>query len=449
MSRVKKETVNENEKFLPKILPESERPYEVPGNWVWVRLGDVTTVVGGGTPSTSVEDFYENGDIPWISPADLSNYESLYISRGRKNITQTGLLKSSAKLMPKGTVLLSSRAPIGYVAIAQNELCTNQGFKSFLPSASFVPEFLYFYLKNIKDNLESLASGTTFLELSGKKAASIEFPLPPLAEQQRVVNRIESLFDKLDQAKELVQSALDSFEARKAAILHKAFTGELTAKWREENGIKLEDWEDIKLGDLTNVKSSKRIFADEYQENGIPFFRSTEVVELNDEGYTSSKHFITKERYEQIRAEYGVPACGDLLVTSVGTIGKTWVVDDREFYYKDGNLTQIEQCEALNIRYLQYFICSGMFKSVISETVAGSAYNALTIVKFKRVIVPVSTLPEQQEITRILDSIFEKEKAAFELASTIEKIDHMKKAILARAFRGELGTNDPNEGSMA
>ena len=117
------------------FVPAEEQPYPIPENWCWTRLGNITEVIGGGTPSSKVEEYYEGGSIPWISPADLSGYNDIFISYGAKNITKLGLEKSSARLMPAGTVCLSSRAPIGYVAIAKNELCTNQGFKSFLPAA--------------------------------------------------------------------------------------------------------------------------------------------------------------------------------------------------------------------------------------------------------------------------------------------------------------------------
>ena len=445
----KKESVlTPEEKLAQALVPDWERPYKVPKNWCWTRAGSIAEVASGGTPSSSIAEYYENGDIPWISPADLSGYSAIYIDGGAKNITALGLEKSSARLLPKDTVCLSSRAPIGYVAIASNPLCTNQGFKNFLPSDCYLPKYLYWYLKGNKELLESYASGTTFLELSGSKAAMVEIPLAPITEQQRIVDRIEYLFSKLDEAKEKAQSVLDSFETRKAAILHKAFTGELTAKWRMENGVALENVEKVPLGKLTGIISSKRIYKEEYVETGVPFFRSSEVVELHDYGMTTPEFFISRQRYEEIKKQYGVPSAGDLLVTSVGTIGKTWIVDDREFYYKDGNLTQVMQCESLDMKYLQYFIKSELFKQQVSDTVAGSAYNALTIVKFKKILIPLVGFAEQAEIVRILDSIFAKEQQAREAAEAVlEKIDLLKKSILARAFRGELGTNDPTEES--
>ena len=191
-------------------LSEAEAPYAIPDSWRWFRLGDVTKIVGGGTPSSKVAEYYENGTVPWLSPADLSSYTDTYISHGAKNITELGLEKSSAQLLPKDTVCLSSRAPIGYVVIAENPLCTNQGFKSFLPADCYLPKFLYWYLKGNKPLLENYASGTTFLELSAKKAGLVPFPVPPLDEQREIVRLLDELLTQED-----------------AALLARAFRGQL------------------------------------------------------------------------------------------------------------------------------------------------------------------------------------------------------------------------------
>lgn len=227
MAKNKKEMTPE-EPLVAALVPEEEQPYELPEGWKWVYLGKITTIVGGGTPSSRCPEYYDGGLIPWITPADLSDYTEVYISHGRRNITQLGLEKSSAKLIPENTVLLSSRAPIGYVAIAANNVCTNQGFKSFLPSIHFLPKYLYWFLKGNQPMLQQYASGTTFLELSSKRASEIRFPIAPLSEQQRLVARIESLFAKLDAAKAKVQAVLDAHETRKAALLDEAFRGKLT-----------------------------------------------------------------------------------------------------------------------------------------------------------------------------------------------------------------------------
>ena len=143
----KEKALTPEEKLAQALVPDVEQPYRVSDNWCWVVLGSITQVIGGGTPSSGNPEYYENGNIAWITPADLSNYNDIYISNGAKSITQIGLDKSSARLLPRGTVCLSSRAPIGYVAIAANPLATNQGFKSFLPSPAYNP--LYFFTKVI------------------------------------------------------------------------------------------------------------------------------------------------------------------------------------------------------------------------------------------------------------------------------------------------------------
>ena len=177
----------------------TDTPYEkLPKGWAWCRLGDIGEIIGGGTPSTSIEDYW-NGEISWITPADLSNYSDKYIAQGKRNITQLGLDNSSAKLIPKGSILFSTRAPIGYVVIADRPLSTNQGFKSLFLSINMSEEFVYYFLLAEKERIKLLASGTTFQELSASAFSKILIPLPPLAEQHRIVQQIETFFASFDQ----------------------------------------------------------------------------------------------------------------------------------------------------------------------------------------------------------------------------------------------------------
>lgn len=208
------------------LVNEEEVPYKVPDNWIWTRLGDITTVLSGGTPSTSKEEYYKNGNISWITPKDLSNYKEKYIYKGARNITEEGLKKSSAVLLPVDSVLMSSRAPIGYVVICKKEVSTNQGFKNFAPSISYIPEYLYHYLKKSKNYLESIATGTTFKELSGEKAKKIIFPLPPLEEQKEIVRILDKVFEEENKISELI-SLEEKVEILEKTILDKAFRGEL------------------------------------------------------------------------------------------------------------------------------------------------------------------------------------------------------------------------------
>lgn len=164
---------------------------ELPEGWAWKKLGEIGKIYSGSTPSTTDETNF-NGDIPWITPADLSSFDEIYISRGKRNLSEKGLQKSSVQMLPKDTVLFSSRAPIGYVAIAANPLTTNQGFKNLvLENNNIIPKFVYYYLKGNKKLAEKYASGTTFLEVSASRFSQIPIPIPPLPTQRKIVAVLE------------------------------------------------------------------------------------------------------------------------------------------------------------------------------------------------------------------------------------------------------------------
>lgn len=214
---------------------------ELPEGWQWTTMDDIAEVIGGGTPKSKEKKYFEGGEIPWLTPADLSGYTAKHISKGARNITEAGLNSSSAKLMPAGTVLFTSRAPIGYVAIATNEISTNQGFKSFvLKSEDILPDYVYWWLKGNKQLAERMASGTTFLELSGSKAKQLPIPIAPPEQQKRIVAKIEELFSHIDAGIEALKKAKQLLKQYRQSVLKAAVTGELTkdlpcrqAGWRD------------------------------------------------------------------------------------------------------------------------------------------------------------------------------------------------------------------------
>ena len=167
--------------------------------WRECTIADLGTVIGGATPSTKDPENYEAGNIPWITPKDLSTFSDRYISRGERNITEKGLKGCSAQLMPRHSVLFTSRAPIGYIAIAENEVCTNQGFKSVVPNDRTDYLFLYYLLKYNKDRIESLGSGTTFKEVSGSTMRRITVMVPDSFESQKAIGRyLDSIDTKIE-----------------------------------------------------------------------------------------------------------------------------------------------------------------------------------------------------------------------------------------------------------
>ncbi len=212
---------------------------ELPSNWEKCVLSDIGTIVSGGTPSTKQSEYWGD-EIPWISPSDLTGYADKFIDKGAKSLTAEGLKKSSAKLMPRGSVHFSSRAPIGYVAVSSQSLCTNQGFKSLVPAEGIFNEYVYYYLKSIKGLANSMATGTTFKELSGKAFSKLPFSFPPLNEQKRIVAKIEELFSELDAGEVSLRYAKQQLGVYRQSLLKQAFEGKLTQTWRTQNTDKIE-----------------------------------------------------------------------------------------------------------------------------------------------------------------------------------------------------------------
>ena len=207
------------------------------------KLSEIGKVVGGGTPSTKHPEYYTGSGIPWLTPKDLSGYDKMYISKGGRDITQEGLENSSAKLLPANSVLVSSRAPIGYVAIAENEIATNQGFKSIIPNRELViPEYLYFVMKTSKQDLEQIASGSTFKEVSTKVMSNFEVEIPDLDEQRKVLDYLLPITRKIEKNSRIN----DNLSNIKTTIFNHMFD------------IKLKQYLNGTIQDIAKVTTGKR-----------------------------------------------------------------------------------------------------------------------------------------------------------------------------------------------
>jgi type I restriction enzyme S subunit len=222
--------------------------------WKEYKISDIAEVIGGGTPKTSNKEYW-NGDIPWLTPKDLAGYSKIYISKGERNITSDGLKNSSAKLLPKDTVLLTTRAPIGYVAIAENEIATNQGFKNFVLKKDYADcKFVYYWIKNNIDYLRSIGTGTTFAEISGSVVKEIKILLPELSEQKSIASILSSLDDKID----LLHRQNATLEKMAETLFRQWFIEEAKEEWKSG---KLDDEFDFTMGTSPPGES--------YNEEGI------------------------------------------------------------------------------------------------------------------------------------------------------------------------------------
>ena len=250
---------------------KDEIPFEIPESWVWVRLSSLGEIVGGGTPKTSVSTYWDNGNIPWITPADMKCVTGKYIEKGSRNITEDGLKNSSACMMPTGTIIYSSRAPIGYIAITSTSLCTNQGFKSFVPIFTYISNYIYYCLIALTDEIRSRASGTTFKEISGTELGNTLIPFPPYDEQNHIVRQIEKVlpflseYDTVDIS--LRKLTLDFPIRLRKSILQHAVQGKLVPQDESDEPasvllerIRAEKEELIKQGKLKKDKHESIIF---------------------------------------------------------------------------------------------------------------------------------------------------------------------------------------------
>lgn len=300
----------------------------------------------------------------------------------------------------------------------------------------------------VVDGLNGFMKGDNSPSIRKGDIEGYAFPLPPLAEQQRIVDRIESLFDKLDQAKELVQSALDSFDTRKAAILHKAFTGDLTQKWREEHGIGIDSWEECPLSEVSAV-NPKRVdvkgLSDELIVTFVPMPAVSDVLGIIE---TPQEKMLgeVKKGYTNFRENDVIFA----KITPCMENGKTAIVGKltNDIGFGSTEFHVLRCSDKLNNHFLYHTLRSQHVRDEAKAVMSGAVGQQRVPKSFlESFSINRPSVLEQEEIVRILDNLFGKEQQAKELCDAIEKIDLMKKAILARAFRGELGTNDPKEES--
>lgn len=234
--------------------------------WIECTLDKLGEIVGGATPSTKCEDYY-GGSIPWITPKDLSSFKGRYITSGERNITEKGLASCSAQMMPKDAVLFTSRAPIGYVAIASQSVCTNQGFKSIVVNEKADPLFVYYLLKYNKDAIEAMGSGTTFKEVSGKTMRAVKVRIPVDVSYQK---RIAAVLDSLDTKIENNERINDNLYAQAKAIFDNHFINidAIPAGWRKGNLLDIANY-------LNGLAMQK--FRPQGHEIGLPVLKIKEL----------------------------------------------------------------------------------------------------------------------------------------------------------------------------
>lgn len=438
----KKTALTIEERLQQALVPAEEQPYEVPENWVWVRLGAIAEIVTGGTPSKKHPEYY-GGNFPFYKPSDLDQgrltYDaSEYLSEEGKNVS---------RIIPKNSTAVCCIGSIGKCGYLMCEGTTNQQINSAIPKINSLCLYYYLCTENFVQDLLSMASATTIAIVNKSKMESCAFPLPPLSEQQRIVERIEELLAKLDEAKERLQEVADSFAVRKAAILHNAFTGELTKQWRRENGVSDESWEEKKGEDFFEyVTSGSRGWAKYYSDKGSIFIRMGNLNHGTIELDFSDIQYV--ELPDQVEGQRSKLQKNDILISITADVGMIALVREDMDAYINQHVALARPKNDLYAEFLAWYFVSDDGLQQMQNKQRGATKIGLGLQDIRSIILKIPTLPEQHEIVRLIDDLLARESAAQQAAEqALASIDLMKKSILARAFRGELGTNKASEAS--
>lgn len=440
----KKEVLTLEERLQAALVPESEQPYQVPGNWCWTRIEYINQYNSCSMdPAKQSDEMFELYSVP----SSAGNYPEILSG------DEIGSIKQSVQ---KGDVLLCKINP-RINRVWQVSKYTNN---TLLASSEWIvvrnkylnSEYLMrcFQSNYFREFMLSNVSGVggSLMRAQPKYVQGYPVPIPPLSEQQRIVECIESLFAKLDEARRKVQDVLDGFEPRRAAILHKAFSGELTAQWRKEHGVGMEEWIDTVLSKVVTGFKYGTSEKSDYSYAGMPVFRIPNITE-NGLSFEDMKFL---PRYD-VKEESQIHENDILIIRSNGSrdlVGKSVLVPKLDVSYAYASfLIKIKPSAAIVPDFLVLYLNStGARVQMFKKAKSSVGINNINAKELGGIALKIPSIQEQSKVVHVLDDLFAKERQVKEASETVlEQIDLIKKSILARAFRGELGTNDPAEES--
>lgn len=448
----KKTALTIEERLQQALVPAEEQPYEVPKNWVWTYISsgfDVTSSkrvhksdwLSEGIP------FYRTRELVKLSEQGYVDNE-LFIS---EDLYKT--FKKEFGVPQKNDLLISGVGTIGvpYVISDEKEFYFKDGNVIWLKNKGvFDASYMYYLYKTvfIDNQIHSMSAGTTVDTYTIINAKNTIIPLPPLSEQQRIVERIEELFAKLDEAKERLQEVADSFAVRKAAILHKAFTGELTKQWRWENGVSDESWEEKKFDDCIEKMQNGLSKRKGDEGNNIGVLRLANLSE-DDLVLDNLRYILLTEKEEK---NYLLSKDDVIMIRVNGSkdnVARQIVINTDEKLAFCDHIIRIKYNPNIVARYVMYFSKTNAYRKYVEDNMVSSAgQNKISRKGLASLVIPLPSIEEQHEIVRLIDDLLARERAAQQAAEqALASIDLMKKSILARAFRGELGTNKASEAS--
>ena len=502
MAKNNKVEISLEEKLKQALVPVDEQPYTIPSNWVWTRLGEVNEIITGNTPSKNENTFWENKDIFFVKPDDLS--QGRHLSFSKECIDKRAVNK--VRMLPKNTTLICCIGSIGKVAYSEVESCSNQQINSLVAKENCVYPLYNYYLVNsifFQSQMLENSSATTISILNKSSTEKLLFPLPPLNEQKRIVEKLDFLFEKTKRAKEIIEEVKIDIENRKISILDRAFKGTLTSKWRSENKTsdvkellksineeKIKKWEEdclqaekdankkpkkpiikevkdmivpvdeqpyklpdswvwVRLGDISELISGYAFDSHDFKIKGD--FQVLRLGNVKDNFLVLDKQPVFVEKVVAEKANKCLCFENDILVTMTGTRNKrdyffsTKISQNQKFYFNQR--VGCIRCDNLKIsNYIYYILKVKFILDQIFATETGSVNQGnISIKAIASLSIPLPPLEEQQEIVRVLDEVLENENKVKELLELEERIDILEKSILHKAFKGELGTQNSSD----
>lgn len=460
MAKKKEAALTPKERLQAALVPDCEQPFKVPENWAYYRVSGLTERLKRG----KAPKYVEASEYPVF--AQKCNQKDGTIAMEKAQFLDPDLVEKidDEEFLKDCDIIVNSTGTgtLGRVGFYRAEFASS--YKKVLPDSHITvirpnrgvfPLYLFFFLKYNQEYLELQGVGTTNQkELKPESIGCILLPLPPLAEQQRIVGRIESMFSKLDKAKETAQAVVDGFENRKAAVLHKAITGELTVQWRKDRGIGMDSWKNKRLDEVCTSKAGYAFDSKTFGMIGYQIIRMGNLYGGKLD-LSRSPVFIEDKRLDESAIQKALIHDGDILITLTGTkykrdYGYAVRIENPPKLLLNQRILCLSPRETVVGNYILYYLQSDIFRNVFFSNETGGVNQGNVSSKFvEKIKIKIPSIDEQLRIVDVLENIIYKEQQAKESAEAVlEQIDLIKKAILARSFRGELGTNDPNDESV-
>ena len=404
-------------------------PYELPKGWVWCRLEDIAYVGTGATPLTACKYYYENGNIAWINS---SSTKYPFIVKASNFITQKAIEETNCLVYPKGTLIIAmygegkTRGQISELLI---DAATNQACAAVRPYSEATKEYLKLFFEGNYLHIRALAEGGNQPNLSVGKIQNYEIPLPPLDEQNRILDKAKKILLQIDNV-EIGKGVCQKYiNQAKVKVLDLAIHGKLVpqdsndesanellkrinpkAEIISDNGHyqKLpEGWCMTNIESLFETVSAKRVLKSEWKNKGIPFYRAREIVQLSKEGIADKDLFVSEEHYSELKEKYGVPSCDDIMISAVGSIGYTYIVKKGDvFYYKDASVLCLKNTNHWNPIFFKIWLASPFLQEQMYKNSKGTTVNTITLEKLKGYVIPLPPITEQHRIVSKIEDLF-------------------------------------------